>query len=29
MIGSNDLEVVGVTAGGDEVPILAGGEWLL
>jgi aminopeptidase len=29
MIGSNDLEVVGVTAGGDQVPILAGGEWAL
>ena len=29
MIGSNDLEVVGVTADGDEVPILGGGEWLL
>jgi aminopeptidase len=29
MVGSNELEVAGVTAGGDEVPILAGGEWLL
>jgi aminopeptidase len=29
MIGSNDLEVTGLTADGAEVPILAGGEWLL
>jgi aminopeptidase len=29
MIGSNDLVVSGVTADGDEVPVLAGGEWLL
>ena len=29
MIGSNDLEVTGVTVAGEEVPILAGGEWLL
>ena len=29
MIGSNDLEVDGVTAGGEAVPILRGGDWLL
>jgi aminopeptidase len=29
MIGSNELEVAGVTADAGEVPILAGGEWLL
>jgi len=29
MIGSPELEVVGVTKGGDEVPILSRGEWVL
>jgi aminopeptidase len=29
MIGSNDLEVDGVTRGGDSVPILRGGDWQL
>jgi aminopeptidase len=29
MIGSNELEVDGVTAGGEAVPILRGGDWLL
>ena len=29
MIGSNELEVDGVTAGGEAVPILRNGDWLL
>jgi aminopeptidase len=29
MIGSNELEVDGVTAGGEAVPILRSGDWLL
>jgi aminopeptidase len=29
MIGSDDVEVAGVTAAGDEVPILSAGEWVL
>jgi aminopeptidase len=29
MIGSNEVAVAGVTAGGEEVPILAGGDWVL
>ena len=29
MIGSNELEVDGVTAGGESVPILRGGDWQL
>ena len=29
MIGSNELEVDGVTADGQEVPILRGGDWVL
>ncbi len=29
MIGSNELEVDGVTASGEAVPILRGGDWLL
>jgi leucyl aminopeptidase (aminopeptidase T) len=29
MIGSNDLEVDGVTASGEAVPILRAGDWLL
>ncbi|MGN6797296.1 MAG: aminopeptidase, partial [Gaiellaceae bacterium] len=29
MIGSNDLEVDGVTASGEAVPILRNGDWLL
>ena len=29
MIGSDDVEIAGVTAGGDEVLILAAGEWVL
>jgi aminopeptidase len=29
MIGSNELEIDGVTAGGDVVPIMRNGDWLL
>jgi aminopeptidase len=29
MIGSNELEIDGVTAGGETVPILRGGDWQL
>jgi aminopeptidase len=29
MIGSNDLEIDGVSADGEEVPILRGGDWQL
>ncbi len=29
MIGSNELEVDGVTAAGEAVPILRNGDWLL
>jgi leucyl aminopeptidase (aminopeptidase T) len=29
MIGSNELEVDGVTASGEAVPILRSGDWLL
>src|SRR4029079_16084356 len=29
MIGSNELEVDGVTGSGDAVPILRAGDWLL
>ena len=29
MIGSNDLEVDGVTANGEVVPILRNGDWQL
>jgi aminopeptidase len=29
MIGSNELEVDGVTAGGEAVPLLRGGDWQL
>jgi aminopeptidase len=29
MIGSRELEIAGVTAEGEEVPILAGGDWVL
>jgi aminopeptidase len=29
MIGSNELEIDGVTAGGDAVPIMRNGDWLL
>jgi len=29
MIGSPELEVDGVTAGGERVPILRGGDWQL
>ena len=29
MIGSDDLEVDGVTASGEAVPILRSGDWLL
>ena len=29
MIGSNELTISGVTPDGDEVTILAGGEWRL
>jgi aminopeptidase len=27
MIGSDDVEVTGVTRGGDDVPLLRGGVW--
>ena len=27
MIGSDDVTVSGVTRGGDEFPLLAGGAW--
>jgi aminopeptidase len=27
MIGSNQVDVSGVTTGGDEVPVLTGGDW--
>jgi aminopeptidase len=27
MIGSNDLEVTGITAGGERVPVLRDGSW--
>jgi aminopeptidase len=29
MIGSNELEVDGVTPGGEAVPLLRGGDWVL
>jgi aminopeptidase len=29
MIGSNELEVTGITASGERVPVLAGGDWRL
>jgi leucyl aminopeptidase (aminopeptidase T) len=29
MIGSNELEVDGVTTSGETVPILRAGDWLL
>ncbi|HEY6029903.1 MAG TPA: aminopeptidase, partial [Gaiellaceae bacterium] len=29
MIGSDELEVTGVTAGGERVPVLRGGAWQL
>ena len=29
MIGSDELAVSGVTAAGDEVPILRDGDWVL
>jgi aminopeptidase len=29
MIGSDDLEVTGLTAGGERVPVLSGGRWRL
>jgi aminopeptidase len=29
MIGSPEVSVAGVTVGGDEVPILQGGDWVL
>jgi aminopeptidase len=29
MIGSNDLEVTGITDSGERVPVLAGGDWQL
>jgi hypothetical protein len=27
MIGGEGVDVAGVTPGGDEVPVLVGGEW--
>ena len=27
MIGGDDVEVTGITADGDEVPVLRGGSW--
>jgi hypothetical protein len=27
MIGSNDLRVTGITAGGERVPVLVEGRW--
>jgi aminopeptidase len=27
MIGSDELDVTGVTTGGERVPILRGGDW--
>ncbi len=27
MIGSDELDVTGVTAGGEHVPVLRGGDW--
>ena len=27
MIGSPELDVTGVTAGGERVPVLRGGDW--
>ena len=27
MIGSNDVAVTGITAGGDRIPVLRGGDW--
>jgi aminopeptidase len=27
MIGSNDIAVTGITAGGDRIPVLRGGDW--
>jgi aminopeptidase len=29
MIGSNELEVDGVSKGGEAIPILRNGDWLL
>jgi leucyl aminopeptidase (aminopeptidase T) len=29
MIGSDEVEIDGVTAAGEAVPILRGGDWLL
>ena len=29
MVGSNELEVTGITASGERVPVLAGGDWQL
>jgi aminopeptidase len=29
MVGSDELEVTGITAGGDRVPVLRGGDWQL
>ena len=29
MIGAPELEISGVTGDGDEVPVLAGGRWLI
>ncbi|HEY3182155.1 MAG TPA: aminopeptidase, partial [Gaiellaceae bacterium] len=27
MIGSNELDVTGITSSGEQVPILRGGDW--
>ena len=29
MIGSDDVAVTGITAGGERVPVLRGGDWLI
>jgi hypothetical protein len=29
MIGADDVSVTGLTAGGERVPVLVGGDWQL